>query len=146
MAEELTEQEKKVLENRYKQLDEIREVFADKKLLTRGEMEGKYTKFAEKYPHTWLGIMDDKITLGHLERNVEVYEHMYRKSKGRGYKERKFQTDMKFGEKLAEEYLYPTTGRPDTKNKNRALENARRQLNETLEIKEKSQLKKVDFD
>ena len=143
---ELTEQEEAVLSYRRKQLDEIRCIFDDKKTLTDGELREKYDDFIKKYPNTWKSIINNDITLGSLERNIDVYEHMFRKSKARGYKEKKFSTDVKFGEKLAEEYLYPTTGKPNTKTMDKALKKARNNLDNQTEVVDKSKLKPLDFD
>lgn len=140
----LTEEQQKILDARYRQLDEIRQIFADIKTMTRVNLEKKYEVFSEKYPKTWISILDNDLKLGHLERNIEAYETMFRKSKGRTYKERKFQADVQFGEKLANEYLYPTTGKPTKESRNHALKNAKRQLNSETQIKTK--LKKLEFD
>lgn len=150
MSGELTEEQQKILDIRYKQLEEIRGVMADKKVLTRGQLEAKYENFSEKYPKTWVSIIDDTIKLGHLERNIEAYEQMFRKSRGKTYQERKFNADLKFGEKLAEEYLYPTTGRPDRDSYNKALTETRRKIQNsnlpTTSVPDKSKALRLEFD
>lgn len=143
---ELDDTQEKILSVRRRQLDEIRQVVEDQKTMTRGQLEAKYEAFAEKYPKTWVSLMDGNLHIGHLERNIEAYETMFRRSNGRTYKEKKFQADMQFGEKLAQEYLYPTTGRPDQKMLDKAQIKARKQLDEIQVVKDKSQLTRLDFD
>lgn len=144
---DLTEQQKNVINNRYKQLGEIEQVINDKKILTRGELEAKYETFAEKYPKTWVSIIDDKIMIGHLRQQIDSYVTMFKKSNGRTYKERKFNADLQFGNKLAEEYLYPTYGKPSKE----ALEKALVETKAKIEKQESENYKnnktmKLDFD
>lgn len=143
---DLTEEQEKILSIRRQQLAEIKEIFRDKSELTRGQLEAKYEAFAEKYPKTWVGIIDGTLLLGHLERNIEAYEIMFRRSKGRTYKERKFNTDTQFGEKLAEEYLYPTMGKPSEEQMKRALRIARENNDQGTRVFDKSKCKKLDFE
>lgn len=143
---ELSEEQERILEIKRRQLEEIRTIFGDKQILTRGQLEAKYEAFSEKYPKTWVSIMDGTLMLGHLERNVEAYETMFRKSRGRTYKERKFNTDSQFGEKLAEEFLYPTFGKPSDSDMNRARNLAKKTDDGKVRVFDKSQMKKLDFD
>lgn len=131
----------RIVEVRKKQLEEIREVYNDNKLLTRAQMETKYGEFAEKYPKTWVNILDNKFQLSHLERQVEVYEHMFKKSKGRTYEQKKYETEKQFGEKLAEQYLYPTFGKPD----NEAMKAAEESVKKNMKGESKGNIKKVDL-
>lgn len=96
---------------RRRQLQEIKQIEEDKKSLTRGQMETKYTWFADKYPKTWVNIMDNTFLISHFERNLEVYEKLYTRSVGDHF-EKRFNADIGMGEILAEKYLYPTFGKP----------------------------------
>jgi hypothetical protein len=141
---ELTEEQQKIIDIRYQQFEEIKKVMEDKKILTRGKLEEKYEAFSEKFPKTWISIIDETIMIGHLLRNIEAYEQMFRKSGGKSYKDRKFDADVEFGEKLAEEYLYPTTGRPDPMDYAKALSETKEKIN-TMETEPSKKLK-LDFD
>lgn len=114
------------LDIKKKQLEEIRMVYNDCKTLTRGQMEGKYKDFAEKYPKTWYRIIVDKdISISQLERQIELYEKFYKKAKG-GHDNKQFQASLDMGEHLAKEYLYPVIGEPSKEEKDRAMKIVRK--------------------
>ena len=132
----------KFIQTRRDQLEEIRAVYDDKKILSRGQMETKYVAFSEKYPKTWVNLMDGTFSMLHLERNLEIYENMYNKAKGNHYQKR-FCADIDFGENLAEKYLYPTMGKPDPEEKKKAIKQAKKQMNKMGIELDKSSMDKM---
>lgn len=133
----------KFIKARREQLEEIRAVYEDKKILTRGQMEGKYKDFSEKYPKTWVNLMDGNFSIIHLERNLEIYENMYNKAKGNHYQKR-FCADIDFGEQLAEKYLYPTMGKPDQEERKKAINEAKKQMEKAGQKLDKSTIEKLN--
>lgn len=122
----LDEQQERYLEIRKNQLEEIKNVYNDLENMSETELYTKHAAFREKFPKTWKNLLDRNIQLGHLERNIEVYEEMFRRQKHRSYSDKKFGADLEFGEKLAEEYLYPTTGRPSASGRSNALKKVKK--------------------
>lgn len=113
------------LQKRREQLRIIKDITNDQKELTRDQLERKYEDFAQKYPKTWINIMDGSFSIYQLERNVEIYEKYYKKSSGT-HENRRFEADVGFGEHLAQQYLYPKTEQPSKEQKNKALALARK--------------------
>lgn len=116
------------LEKRREQLNTIKQIMKDQKEITRDQLERKYQEFSEKYPKTWISIMDGAFNINQLETNVKLYERFYKKSSG-PHQNRRFEADVGFGEHLAKKYLYPTTGTPTQEQKNRSLAIARKKAN-----------------
>jgi len=117
---DLTKEEQAILDFRRKQLEMIRVIKEDIAAgMPKTELEDKHAAFAEKYPTTWKNI--DTVNLVHMARSIDNYESIYRRSKGRTYKDRKFAADTEFGQAVAEELLYPTTGRPDQASLDKAM-------------------------
>lgn len=123
------------LQKRREQLRAIKDISNDQKVLTRDQLEGKYKIFAEKYPKTWINLMDKTFNVYQLERNVELYENFYRKSKGK-HENKRFQADVGIGEHWARKFLYDKTGNPTSRQKNEALALARKKagLSEEKEV------------
>lgn len=113
------------LQKRREQLRIIKDITNDQKELTRDHLERKYNEFAQKYPKTWINIMDGSFSVYQLERNVQIYEKYYKKSTGT-HENRRFEADVGFGEHLAQQYLYPNTEQPSKEQKNKALALARK--------------------
>lgn len=113
------------LQKRREQLNTIKSIIKDQKELTRDQLERKYQTFTEKYPKTWINIMDSTFNINQLERNVLLYEKYYKNSKGK-HEEKRFNADVGFGEHLAQKYLYPTTGTPSNEQKDKSLAAARK--------------------
>jgi len=136
----------KFLEIQKKQLEEIKQVDNDKNKLTRGELEKKYEAFAEKYPKTWINILDDNFVVSHLERKIEVYEKFYKRhSHLNNHEDIKLQADMDFGETLAEEFLYPVTGKPSNLDRSRAETIIRKKIEKSGEEIDKSKMEKIQM-
>lgn len=115
----LDEQQEKFLSIQKEQLEIIKCIDKDRKTMYIGDLEKKYKDFMEKYPKTWLNLLDNKFVVSHLERKIELYEKMYRKSGG-SHEKKKFNADVFMGERIADEYLYPSTGKPSTKDHSKA--------------------------
>ena len=113
------------LQKRREQLRVIKDIVNDQKTLTRDQLERKYEEFAQKYPKTWLNIMDGSFSVYQLERNVELYEQYYNRSTG-SHENKRFEADVGLGEHLARKYLYPKTENPSQQQKNKALALARK--------------------
>ncbi len=112
---------------RMKQLETIEKISQDQLSLTQVQLEDKYKEFSEKNPKTWQAIMDKSFPVQHLRRKIELYNKFYQRTSGE-HQEKKFKADVQFGEHLAEEYLYPHTGKPSTKAMNEALAKAKKKL------------------
>lgn len=112
---------------RMKQLKTIEKISEEQSVLTQVELEDKYKEFADTNPKTWQAIMDRSFPIQHLRRKIELYSKFYERTKGE-HQEKKFKADVKFGEHLAEEYLYPHTGKPSQQAMNEALAKAKKKL------------------
>lgn len=142
---DITPQEQIVLDVRRKQLEMIRVIKADIAAgMPKNELEDKHAAFAEKYPTTWKNM--ETVNLVHMARSIDNYENIYRKSKGRSYEDRKFAADTKFGQEVAEELLYPTTGRPDQASIDKAMAQVkdRRDNPEKYSKSQKAEVLKID--
>jgi len=113
------------IQKRREQLNTIKSIINDQKVLNNNQLLRKYHTFSEKYPKTWINILDSTFNINQLERNVLLYERYYKNSKGT-HENKRFQADVGFGEHLAKKYLYPTTGNPSNEQKNKSLALARK--------------------
>jgi hypothetical protein len=95
-------------------LKTIEDITNDYSKLSRNELENKYETFSRECPKTWLHIMDKHININNLNQlkgQHETYIRLYERFGGT-HAQRKKRTEFKLGQDLAEEYIYPTFGRP----------------------------------
>ena len=123
----------------------IFEINSDQNKLTRNQLENKYKSFIEKHPKTWLNLMDKKVNMQQFRENSTYYNQQYRHSRG-NHNQKRFNADVQFGEKMAKEYLYPKTGKPDPKQMAKAFAMAKaKSENPNNSIPKKENMQKMDI-
>jgi hypothetical protein len=135
----------KMLESLKSQINIIHEIMNDKKILHRNEIDKKYSKFSENNQKTYLNVLDDKVDIVKLEQMYKVYSEMYSKEH---CVDKKFEADLKFGEYMAEEFLYKNgVQRPSKKDMDRARAIVRKKRNEPIKgVSDKSEMTRLNFE
>ena len=70
-----------------------------------------YSEFKEKYPKTWVHIMEGNFSTTEFKKMNNIYQNVYNMKEGEHF-DRKNIANVAVGNHLAEKFLYPTTGKP----------------------------------
>ena len=92
----------------------------DKKTLSVYQLENKHEEFIKKYPKIWISFIDKIFNIQQFKELVDIRDKVFEKNKNLDYKDKRFYSDIEVGEKLAREFLYPSTGEPSKKQKSAA--------------------------
>jgi hypothetical protein len=127
--------ENKFIYYREKLISTMQDIQEDSKTLSRNELEEKYKTFSEKHPKTWINLMDNKVNMEQLRNYSNNYNNYYINSTGE-HKDKRFNADVQMGQDMANEYLYPKTGKPSEKQLKVAYELAKVKDSSTPTVKE----------
>ena len=89
--------------------------------LQESELNEKYSEFKQKYPKIWEGIFAGVFSIEKFDKLVKAYTSTYTSTNGE-HKQKKFESDKNVGELLAQEYLYPVFGIPQTESRKKATD------------------------
>ena len=93
----------------------IKEVKSIQKEMKNGksveELSVQFMEFKEKYPKTWMHIIEGNFSTIEFNKMNEVYQTVYNLKEGE-HLDRKNIANVAIGNHLAEKFLYPITGKP----------------------------------
>jgi hypothetical protein len=135
----------KMLESLKNQIKTIREIMMDRTRMHRDDIDKKYSKFADMNQKTYINVFDNKVDVIKLEQMYDRYAAIYNTEQGI---DKKFETDLKFGEYIAEEFLYKNgIQRPSDKDMARARKIVRKKRDEPIKgVANKEEMTRLNFE